>query len=171
MKLPIRRTLAGMAVLAAASASLPGAALAGHGKAGLWNVTVTMDNGAAMPRLTPEQMAKMRAAGMQMPDLGRTMTHQHCMTAAEVAADTIPPMGRNGECKPQNVKASGNGFSADVACSGEMQGTGHMSMTFASAEHYSGRMTFSGVTHGHPANMTTSFEGRWISASCPAGVH
>jgi hypothetical protein len=145
--------------------ALPVAALANHGKAGLWDVTVMM-NMPDMPKIPPDQLAKMKAMGISIPN-GNAMTVQHCMTAAEVAADRPPQMQHNQDCAMQNVHASGGIFSADMVCNGaDMKGNGHLEVSYDADTHYKGQMTFSGVSHGHPANMTNKFEGKWVSADC-----
>ncbi|MGH6872291.1 MAG: DUF3617 domain-containing protein [Rhizomicrobium sp.] len=140
-------------------------ALASHGKAGLWDVTVKMSM-PNMPQMPPDQIAKMKAMGVSVPN-GNTMTVQHCMTEAEVTADTPPQMQQNKDCSMQNMKQSGGSFSAEMVCNGpDMQGSGHFQVTYDSDSHYSGSMAFSGVSHGHPTTMTNNFEGHWVSASC-----
>lgn len=151
----------GLAVVALAAAP----ALANHGKAGLWDVTITMSM-PNMPKIPPDQLAKMRAMGVNVPT-GNTMTVQHCMSAAEVAADNPPQMQQSNDCSMENVKSSGGAFNADMVCKGpEMQGNGHFQVSYDSDSHYAGQMTFSGMSHGHPATMTNSFDGKWVSASC-----
>ena len=44
----------------------PGAALAGHGKAGLWNTVSSTNMAMSMP---PEVLAQMKAAGMKIPSV------------------------------------------------------------------------------------------------------
>jgi hypothetical protein len=160
----MRFVAAGLALAMA----LPGAALAGPGKAGLWEVSTKM---GGMPQMPPDQMAKMKAMGMQMPQ-EHTFTTQHCVTPEEAAATKPPPMGRNRECQMGKMNASGGAVSGDMTCKGsEMTGTGHFQVSYDSPEHYSGQMTFSGQSHGHPMNMTNSFEGKWLSASCGTVSH
>jgi hypothetical protein len=155
----------GYAAVAIGVVALPLAAVASHGKAGLWDITVSMRMDSA-PQIPPDQLAKMKAMGIIVPN-GNTMTVQHCMTAAEVAADKPPQMQRNKNCSMQNIKTSGGVYSADMVCSGaDMTGNGHFQVTYDSDSHYAGEMTFSGTSHGHPAAMTNSFEGKWVSASC-----
>jgi hypothetical protein len=147
-------------IILAALAILPAAAVASHGKAGLWEVTSTM----SMPQMSPAQAAQMQAMGMQMP-MGHTTTHQKCMTPAEAAADMpVPP--HNKDCALSNVKMEGHTYSGDVTCSGEFQGQGHFSETFDSDEHFSGTSTMTGSANGHPVNMSNTMEGKWISADC-----
>jgi hypothetical protein len=141
-------------------------AIASHGKAGLWSVTVTM-NMPGMPdmsKLPPEAQAAMRARGMSMN--GRTMTVQHCMTQEEVNAIKPPPMRNGQDCKMSNVKTVGQSFSADLVCTGEMNATGHFEITYDTPEHYTGKQSFTGTQDGHPINATTTMEGRWVSADC-----
>jgi hypothetical protein len=162
--------LMGFAALAAGVVLVPLAALADHGKAGLWSVTVRMSM-PDMPQIPPEQLAKMQAMGIHMPT-GNGMTTQHCMTAEEVKADRPPPMAHTKDCTMQNISITGGSFKGDMVCSGEeMQGNGHISVSYDSNTHYAGQMTFTGTAHGHPANMTNNFEGTWLSADCGGVAH
>jgi hypothetical protein len=159
------KAMFGYAVLAVAVVALPISAVASHGKAGLWDITVSMKMANA-PQIPPDQLAKMKAMGITIPN-GNTMTVQHCMTQAEVAADKPPQMQRNKDCAMQNIKSSGGAYSADMVCSGpDMTGNGHFQVSYDSDSHYAGQMTFSGTSHGHPAAMTNSFNGKWVSADC-----
>ncbi len=160
----LRCVAAGLAIVVA----LPGVSLAGPGKAGLWEITTQM---GGMPQIPPDQMAKMKAMGMQMP-MNNSFTTQHCVTPEEAAATRPPPMGRNQECQMGKISVAGGALSGDMTCaSGEMTGTGHFQVNYDSPAHYSGRMVFSGQSHGHPMNMTNNFEGKWLSASCGSVAH
>lgn len=143
----------------------PVMALASHGKAGLWEVTSTM-NMPNMPQMSSAQMAQMQAMGMHMP-MGHTITTQHCMTADQVAQDKPPPV-RSRDCAMTNVKISGQTFSGDVVCKGEFQGQGHFSLAYESDAHYSGSTSMAGTANGHSMSSSSSFEGKWISADCGA---
>jgi len=156
-------------VLAVGIVALPLAAMASHGKVGLWEITLNV-NLPNMPKIPPDQLAKMQAMGVHMPN-GNTIVTQHCMTAAEVAADR-PPVQHQKDCAMQNEKMGGGSFSADMVCTGvEMQGSGHFNVSYDSDTHYVGEMTFSGTAHGHAATMTNKFEGKWVSADCGATTH
>ncbi|HEX4081253.1 MAG TPA: DUF3617 domain-containing protein [Rhizomicrobium sp.] len=146
-------------------AALPLVALAAHGKVGLWEVTTHMSMPGMAAQIPPEAMARMKAMGMQMPD-AQTFTSQHCMTAEEVAADRPPPMRNAQDCTMTNMSHDAHGFSADMACKGHMEGQGHITMAYDGDTHYSGSYSFSGTAGGRPQNMTTSFEGKWISPDC-----
>lgn len=151
--------LSGVVILSAVA--LP--ALASHGKAGLWETTTTNDNAPQMA-LPPEALAQMKAHGVKLPE-SRAFTSRYCMTAEEVATDAPPPM-RGRECKLTGTKIAGQTFSADVACTGTVQGTSHFSVSYDSAEHYSGESEFTGSEGGQPFHSKTRIEGRWIASDC-----
>jgi hypothetical protein len=149
-----------------AVALLPNAALAAHGKAGLWEVTTHMSMPGMSAQIPPEALARMKAMGIQMPG-NQTFTAQHCVTAEEAALDKPPPMHSSQDCTTSNVTHDAHSFNVDMVCKGDnMDGQGHATVTYDSDEHYSGSFSFTGTAHGHPANMTNSFEGKWISADC-----
>ncbi|HEY1614654.1 MAG TPA: DUF3617 domain-containing protein [Rhizomicrobium sp.] len=160
--MPLRPFALGAGVLGVGLLVLPVAAFAAHGKAGLWEITSQMNMAGV---LSPEQMAQMQAHGVQMP-MAQKMSTQHCMTAAEVAADGPPPMRDQKECKMSNAKYDAHAFTADMICSGEMTGQGHLAVTFDGNEHYNGTYSFVGSAHGHPANVSVSYEGKWVSPDC-----
>jgi hypothetical protein len=134
----------------AALIAMTGAALADHGKAGLWQVSTKM----TMPGMPQAQ----------------TYSSQHCMTADEVKRDAMPPSS-NHDCKMTNEKVSGGSFSGDMVCNGEAKGTGHIAVTYDSNTHYAGQMTMAMNAGGHAMNMTNSFEGKWLSADCGKVTH
>ena len=158
----------------AALAFMTSAALAGHGKVGLWSMTVTMSGQSGMPdmsKMPPEVQARMRAMGMSSN--GNMMTVQHCMTAAEVSAD-VPHMDQRSEksCKLSNMKTTGHMMTGDMVCSGAFTGTGHMQYTFDGDTHYMGEVAMDGTTEGgRPIHNDEKIEGRWISADCRGVTH
>ena len=148
--------------------SAPIIAWASHGKVGLWEVTVQNDMGGMsgmpdMSKMPPQVRAQIEA----MHRNGTTV--RHCMTAAEVNNDK-PNLTRAANCKTTNVRMSGRTFSADLACTGKMNTTGHVQVTYDSPEHYTGSETINGTIHGRPVNSTTRFSARWISPNC-GNVH
>ncbi len=153
--------------LVAAALALPVAALAAHGKAGLWQITVTMQMpGRNVPELSASDRAQMKAMGIDSPN-AHTISVQHCMTAADVNSDALHSMQQPGaECTMSNRKTSGQTFSADVVCTGEVIGNGHVMVSYDAPEHYSGKMTFTGTNQGQPANVIELYDGKWISADC-----
>lgn len=153
-----------------ALAALPQAASAAHGKAGLWNVTVSME-GMTTPQMSPGDMARMKSMGIEMPDRN-TVSIQHCMTAAEVNSDRLPAgTAAQQGCTMNNMQSAGHMLSSDMICTGNMKGEGHMALDYDSPEHYSGKMTFNGTAQGQPANITYMYDGKWASADCGGVDH
>jgi hypothetical protein len=161
--------------IAAGVIALPMAAFASHGKVGLWEITTTMSMTGMpqmpdMSKLPPEAQAQMKKMGVQMN--GNKITTQHCMTAAEVAIDKPPAMQHMKDCTMQNMSMSGGMMSVDMVCSTpEMNGKGHVSVTYSGATSYSGNMMFNGTAQGHPINMNNTFEGHWLAADCGGVTH
>ena len=152
--------------LAAAALILaPGAALAGHGKAGLWNVSTTMNMAMRMP---PEAMEQMKKMDVKMPT-ARAFTSQICMTEAEVDSDKLPPMGKNESgCTSHIVSQTGSSMTAQTLCNGDMKGSGRMQISYSGAEHYTGSYSFKGNMSGQPMDTSSSFKGDWVKADCGA---
>lgn len=154
------------AAIAAAALAVPVAASASHVRAGLWEVTshVSMHNMEAM--IPPEQLARMKAMGMHLPG-DNTSTFRHCVSAADAAKDTPPPM-KSHDCAMSNVVFNARTFSADMACNDPRTGQaqGHVLVTFDGDTHYTGQTSFSANANGRSMDMGSSFEGRWISADC-----
>jgi hypothetical protein len=121
---------------------LPNAALASYGKAGLWETTTTSRDVS-----------------------GQSFKTTFCMTQAEVDSDK--PRGTNNQyCKMTKTNVSGQSYSADMACTGPLNGTSHFSITYDTPEHYSGASVFKGTAGGQPMNTATKFEGKWLKADC-----
>jgi hypothetical protein len=153
---------------AAALSLVPGAALAGHGKAGLWNITTSI-GGMPSVQLPPEAMARMKAMGMKMPSGGQSFSSQICMTQAEVDSDKLPPVGKNDMgCTSHVTSQTANSMSAETVCTGDMKGTGRMQISYSGAEHYSGSYSFKGMIHDRSMETNSTFKGDWIKADCGA---
>ena len=153
--------LAGAALVVAAAVALP----ASHIKPGLWEVKI--DTGHAMPDMSnmpPQVQAQMRAHGMQMMG-GGGMTARKCITPADASAGK-PAMGHSKDCRVENVKSSATAFSADMVCTGEMKGRGHVEITFESPVHYYGTTSMHGMAGGHPIDNTTKIDARFVSSDC-----
>lgn len=166
----MRATLMPMLVGALAIGAFATPALAAHGKVGLWKITVTMQN-AAVGEIPEADRKRMEAMGIH-PMGGNTVLADHCMTEAEVNNDTLSAnSARQQGCEMENTTVSGQTFTGEMVCKGQMTGTGHMRVTYDSPEHYSGSMQFTGTAHGQPVSMTNSYEGRWIKADCGGVTH
>jgi hypothetical protein len=157
---------AGLVLLAA-----PIAALAAHGKAGLWQITVTIGGTNMhmpdMSKLPPDVQARMRAAGVGMG--GNTITAQHCMSAQDFAMGKLPTSGQHSKsCVTSNVSYAGNHMSADMTCSGNFTGTGHIQSDWDSDEHFAAVVNMTGTHDGRTITSEEKIEGRFVSAQCGA---
>lgn len=166
--LRVAAPLLGLALLAT-----PVVALAGHGKPGLWRITMKMGGQTpAMPdmsQIPPEALARMKAMGMSMPGgPGGGMTLTRCRTPQEVAQDR-PPTSGGRDCTVSNIQVGPGGMSADTTCHGDFEGVGHVRFTWDSDEHFAGEVHMTGSAHGHPIDRSETIEGQWLSSDCPAG--
>jgi hypothetical protein len=162
------KTLRVAVIGAACAALLAPAALAAHGKVGTWQLTTKMGGGmAAMPdmsKLPPDVQARMKAHGVQMNAGG--MTAKFCMTEDQVKNDKPQLTRPNSPCKAENLKLTGNTFSADMVCTGQMNGKGHIDLTFDSAEHYSGHQTMNISMEGKTMTHEMFMDAKWLSPEC-----
>lgn len=141
-----------------------GPALAGQGKAGLWNVTSTTSMAMTMP---PEVAAQMKGMNMAMPT--RTHTSQMCMSQAEVDSGAPPHIDQQATgCVTKVTSASAAGMTAVMTCTGRLKGTGQVKVSYSGAEHYTGSYSFKGTAEGAPTTMNTTFKGDWVKADCGA---
>jgi Protein of unknown function (DUF3617) len=153
------------AYFAAAALTVLPAAAQGHGKVGLWNVSVTAKTLIDTSRMSPKVQAQLRAMGL-LGGKGMTISDQHCMTAAEVARNDFEPSDANHGCKIVGEKNTSTSMSADMICTGDFTGKGHMQFTFDGETHYTGHMTMTGTRAGKTANTDMTFEGRWLKTDC-----
>ena len=139
-----------------------GAALAGHGKAGLWNVTSTTDMNMVMP---PQVAAQMK--GMRMPP--QSHTSQMCMSQEEVDSGDAPHIDQAATgCVTKVTSATASDMTAAMTCNGRLKGTGQMRISYSGTEHYTGTYDFKGTVEGNATTMNTHFKGDWVKADCGA---
>ncbi|MGH8505105.1 MAG: DUF3617 domain-containing protein [Stenotrophobium sp.] len=153
-----------------ACCALPLTASAAGLKPGKWQITATMDmgkNAPQMPQLSSEQMAAMKQAGVKMPSFGGPHTFMTCVSP-EQAASGQPPMHEHDDsgCTVKNFKRDGRNSSGEMVCNGKMKGTGTFEMTADSDTAYASKFHFQGTAHGHPVDMTTASNGRWLADNC-----
>lgn len=140
-------------------------------KPGLWEITSNNQMaGLQMPALPPEQMAKMKAMGIQMPTMegmGMQLKVRHCISK-EQADKGVPPQPKDdGQCQQNSVVRSGNKVSWSVECTGQHAASGTGWVTLSSPESYRGESNIT-VRQGQtgPMTMKQQFSGKWLSASC-----
>ena len=69
-------------------------------------------------------------------------------------------------CTVQNPKATGNSYSADMVCTGRMNGKGHTEVSYTGPTHMVMHSTFNGTMGGQPVNTKTDITADFISANC-----
>ncbi|MFD0988028.1 DUF3617 domain-containing protein [Methyloligella solikamskensis] len=159
------------------SAALCAAALSAQsaladGRPGLWEQKTTMTIGGAgmpkMPSIPADKMAQLKAMGIEIPDFSKpqTTTIKTCLTEEELANQKMPKPEDMGDCTMENRQMSEDRMSADLVCTGEIQGTGHIDYVFDSETHYTGNMQFNGSRAGQPIAMTHKSEGTWLGEDC-----
>lgn len=162
------------AILSCAALATPAVHAADVMKPGLWEIKSSNQMQGrkmpAMPALSPEQQAQMKAMGIKMPAVsgsGMEITVRHCVTP-EQAKTGVPPQPKDrGQCKQANATRNGNKVSWSIECSGEHAASGHGSVTFNSPESYSGESTMTvKESRMGPMTMNQQFIGKWLSASC-----
>ena len=155
-------------LIGAAIVLAPGAALAAHGRAGLWTITTTMEM-ANMPKIPPEALAMMKARHMNVPTPGQPFTSQMCMTDDQVKADKPPDMhNKEMNCTTKLLSQTSSSMESEVTCHGRMDGVGHSKMSWRGNEHYEGTYSFKGSMGGHPQDMSTRYTGDFVKADCGA---
>ena len=156
-------------LLATAILLAPAAALAAHGKAGLWNISTTMQM-ANMPQMPPEAMAMMKSRGMSVPGMGGApIVSQICMTQDQVNADKMPSTNAYEEsCTSKVLSQTPSAVTAETTCHGRMEGVGRMQMSWRGNEHYEGTYNFKGSMRGRPQEMTSHYTGDFVKADCGA---
>lgn len=161
------KLVSGLAVTAILLA--PAAALAAHGRAGLWNISTTMDmpNMPQMSNLPPEALAMMKSRGMSMPGMGAPIVTQICMTQDEVNTDKMPQLKDAAEnCTTKMLSQTSSSMTAETTCHGRMEGVGRVQMSWRGNDHYEGTYSFKGVMQGRPHSMTSRFTGDFVKADC-----
>ena len=137
------------------------AALAKHGKVGLWNVTSATD--VAIP---PAMMAQMKKSGATMP-ASKPVTIQMCMSKDEVNSNNPPHIdSASTGCNTRIINQTPSALKAVMTCKGAMKGTGNIEVAYTGAEHYAGSYSFKGTLSSKPTNITTKFKGDWVKADC-----
>src|SRR5215472_16842884 len=104
------------------------------GKAGLWEVTTTM-NWQKMP---------VRPGSPGGPPPGGAHTTQVCLTQEMVDAGALLPQSR-GQCRIQNKVVKPGTLTANYLCTGKMKGMGNLESSVPDLEHVTGSIHFIGT--------------------------
>lgn len=154
-------------LVAAVLANLPSTAAAySHGKPGLWTLSMQMDLGQAMPNLTPEQQAMLKARGIDVGG-GNTINNDVCITPEQAVQEKPTAEGTQRHCHLENLRHDGKAWDADMVCDGPVLRRGHSHVVYDSDEHYAGEVTMTrDDPRRGPQTTTSHFSGQWKGADC-----
>lgn len=148
---------------------VPGMARAGHIAPGTWTVTATVDTGAIVSQIPQNILAKLSAMGIALPQGSQNFSVQQCVTPLQAATDTPPVIADHGSgCAPRNIHFAGSTLTADLICTGRVQGKGSAMAVFSTPEHFTGTYSFTGSSHGKTLSVNNNVSGDLTSHECAA---
>jgi len=108
----------------------------------------------------------MRKMGIEVPDMRNGgMTTKVCYTQATLSQNSVPVLQNSG-CRTQNLKQSGDTFSAETVCDGPaMKGTGTANGTMTPTR-FEIQSTFTGTLGGQAVTQSSQISGTFISDNC-----
>ena len=133
----------------------------GKGKPGLWEVTTTRSmGGMQMPANVPPEVAARMGGG--------PMTSQVCVTQAMVDKYGGPPPQSRGNCQVTNMTTKPDGYSAEIACTGQFSGKGTVDTTILDSDHVKTKMHMTGSAgpQGHPIDITMESNSVYKGPDC-----
>ena len=138
-------------------------------KPGLWRSSMNIDMPQGMPQISPEQLAKMKQMGIDLP-FGHPVVTDVCVTPEQAASKDgyKPRMRPEDQCQMKDYVHSAGHYSGTMECAGDMKGTGHFVADRSTDTAYAGSWDFSGTSHGRPMQMHAAFSGQFLSADCGA---
>lgn len=154
----------------------------GQLKPGQWETRITTNAAtiASMPALPPEQLAKMKEMGIDIPAIAEALAShpmivQQCISPEQARLDKPFTPQDSKDCKVNNYKHAGNKVSGEIICSGQMQGTGKFDMTLSSSTDYQAttHINGSGNVNGTPTgpiDQHYDISGKWLKASCDPNI-
>jgi len=131
---------------------------------GLWEMTTIMTW-----QKSPMPAGITLPAGMKSPFSGTTTTTQVCLTQAMIDKYG-PASSTNRDCKNTNVVMKSNGMTADLVCSGKMNGKGTVEASWTDSSHSRSKMHFIGTmgagSNPMPVEWTTEITSVFKSSDC-----
>ncbi len=124
-------------------------------KPGLWEMTTKMSwqKSPLPPGIT-------LPPGANSPFSGQTTTTQVCLTQ-EMIDKYGAPMPQGKDCQIVNVSLKATGMTADMVCSGRMNGKGTVESSWSGGDRATGKVHFDGVMQAGPNSMPVE----WTSES------
>jgi hypothetical protein len=128
-------------------------------KPGLWEMTsnMTWQQSPLPPGMT-------LPPGMKSPFSGNTTTTQVCLTQAMIDKYGAAVPKSDNDCKMANISKTLNGMTAEMVCSGRVNGKGTMEASWSDADHTKGKMHFVGTMQGGKNSMPVEWTVEFTSA-------
>jgi hypothetical protein len=125
-------------------------------------------NGAGMPQIPPDQLAKLKAQGIKVPGMdGQETRIKTCVTPEMVQKFGGPPPQERAGCTLNNVERSASGMSAELVCTGDTKGTATIKATHVDSTHSKMQMHFTGTNkQGKPMDFQMENTSVLLSDSC-----
>ena len=113
----------------------------------------------------------MKKMGIPNPLGGEPIVSTQCVTAETASLDKPfknEHHDSNG-CEIENYKHSGNKATAEMVCTGDLDGKGDFLMTLDSDTAYQGGWTVKGISkQSGPVEQSVELSGKWLKADCDA---
>ncbi|WP_382232711.1 DUF3617 domain-containing protein [Herminiimonas aquatilis] len=136
---------------------------------GLWEMTLQSSSMKNVPKISPEQIEKMRKMGVDMSQLqGGAIVNRICITKEMAARESLPQMNhKESGCEMKNQQRTSDGYTMGMVCDGaQMKGKGTVRTVLASDRSFSTTSEFKGTMQGVQVNDRTDTSGKWLSADC-----
>jgi len=117
-------------------------------KPGLWEMTTNMTW-----QKSPLPPGVNLPPGMKSPFSGMTTTTQVCLTQAMIDKYGAPVSQNQRDCKIVNVVMHASSMTADLICSGKMNGKGEMQSSWTGGNTATGKTHFAGTMQSGPNSM------------------
>ncbi|MGA2963975.1 MAG: DUF3617 domain-containing protein [Candidatus Korobacteraceae bacterium] len=155
-------------------------------KTGLWQVVQTStaagtppipaDLQAKLDQMTPEQRARMETMiKSRFGGTPTTRTYQKCITTKDL--DTTPLLNQpDDKCTWTVLSSTGSemevrGTSCAAGRDQGMQTDIHIKVQALDSENVKASAEGTATGNGHTVNISNTFSGKWIGATCPAGTN
>jgi len=136
------------------------AAWADHGKVGTWHLETRTK--AADPNHVMIYMSGYEATAFK-DAFNKHSSSDYCMTPEAVKADVVFVPN----CVMGPTTVNGQTMQADYTCTGDLGGSGHMTITYDSDQHYTGVSDYT-MVKGRGVVAHTTYEASWTGETCAA---
>jgi hypothetical protein len=154
-------------------------------KTGLWQITeistptglpaIPPDMQAKLDQMTPEQRAKMEEMlKSRFGGTPHTTTYKKCVTKEDLEKNAFSRPTE--KCSWTTLSSTGNdveihGSSCEDGKNDGIKGDASIKVHVLDSENATGTVHVTVTSNGQTTNFNNTFTGKWLSASCPAGIN